>query len=269
MLRKCINLGIKLASVAATMALPACKGAPTTRLDEASRPITGKTGVVGIEAARAFNQLSPADKDALKQKKVLFGHQSVGKNLIDGAQAIGFPFQAVDSGASFATVKWGDAVIQKNGDPLRKFASFKELVLAKGMGATVDVAAMKLCWIDFESGTDSAALLAKYDADVKAMRAAHPNLRILHVTPPLTTDEAKLNEQRWKFGRLLIEKYRGEGIVLDLAEVMAAQADGGLCEKRGAPRLCDEWASDSGHLNGPGSERAAKAFVVAVQRLLS
>lgn len=246
-----------------------CKQSPPVKIDEASRPLAGKTGVVGLEAMRAYAQLTDADKEALRKKRVFFGHQSVGKNLIDGARAIGFPFTKAEDSAAFAAVTWGDAPVDRNGDPLRKIASFKRYVADQKIGGAVDVASFKFCWIDFESGTDVPGLLAKYDAEVSALAAANPKLKIVHVTPPLTTNDPGANEVRWRFGRALVEKYRGQGIVFDLAEVVATQNDGTLCDKRGTPRMCDEWASDEGHLNGPGSERAAKAFVVAVSRVLS
>jgi len=268
MIRKAIKLGFKVVGVASAVAMSACKSTPPTKIDVTSRPTTGKTGVVGLEGIRGFASLSSADLDALRSKKVFFGHQSVGQNLIDGARAIGFPFSHVEDGASFATVSWGDAKIDKNGDPLRKFTSFKTLIADKGIGAKVDVATMKLCWIDFESGTDVGSLLAKYDADVQALRAANPKLQLLHMTPPLTTSDPGLNAVRWKFGRAMIDKYRTDGLIFDLAEVIATGEDGTLCEKRGAPRLCDGWSSDEGHLNDAGSQRAAKAFVAAVKRLV-
>ncbi len=268
MIRQAIKLGFKVVGVASAVAMGACKSTPPTKIDVSSRPLTGRTGVVGLEAVRAFGTLAPADLEALRTKKVFFGHQSVGQNLVDGARAIGFPFSRVEDGAAFSTASWGDAKIDKNGDPQRKVTSFRMLVGEKGIGAKVDVAAMKLCWIDFESGTDLPALLGKYDEAVQALRAANPKLQILHITPPLTTSDPSLNERRWKFGRAMIDKYRTDGLVLDLAEIIATTDDGGLCEKRGAPRLCDGWSSDEGHLNDAGSQRAAKAFVVAVKRLV-
>ena len=268
MIRKAIQLGFKVVGVASAVAMGACKSTPPTKIDVTSRPTTGKTGVVGLEGVRAYGALSPADLDALRAKKVFFGHQSVGQNLVDGARAIGFPFTRVEDGAAFATVAWGDGKIDKNGDPVRKFASWKALVGDKGIGARVDVAAMKLCWIDFDSGSDVPGLLAKYDAVVVALRAQTPKLQILHITPPLTTSDPAQNAIRWKFGRALIEKYRSDGLVFDLAEVIATTDEGGLCEKRGAPRLCDSWSSDEGHLNDAGSQRAARAFVVAIKRLV-
>jgi hypothetical protein len=89
------------------------------------------------------------------------------------------------------------------------------------------------------------------------------------VTPPLTTDEARLDEVRWRFGRALVGRYRATGLVLDLAEVISTRPDGTVCSTRGAPRLCDEYAADSGHLNAEGAARAAKAFVFALHRLLA
>lgn len=252
---------------ALVVTLAGCDNAPPMKIDDSARPLAGKTGVVGVEAMRAYDKLTPADKDRLRQRKVFFGHQSVGQNLVDGAKAIGFPFQSVDSGSAYDKATWGEGKVDTNGNPQLKISSFKAFLQAKGIGNAVEVAGFKFCWIDFKSDTDGAALLGKYDDEVKALKAAFPKLAILHMTPPLTTDEPKLNEVRWKFGRSLLDRYKGDGLVVDLAEVISTKTDGTVCAKKGTPRLCDEWSSDEGHLNGAGSERAAKAFVVALQRL--
>jgi hypothetical protein len=264
---------MKLASVAAALVLPSCrdvpsKDTPVSWLDVSKRQLAGKTGVVGIEAERAFTALSASDKDALKQRKVFFGHQSVGQNLVDGARMIGFPFARVTSGAELAATPWGEAKIDKNRAPLEKISSFHTFLTDKGMGA-VDVAGFKFCWIDFNANSNVDDLLAKYDAEVKLAKEKFPALRILHITPPLTTNEPKLNAIRWQFGRALVARYKNDGLVLDLAEVVSTTADGGVCERGGSPRMCTAWALDRGHLNAVGSQRAARAFVIAVHRLLN
>ncbi|MCC7540592.1 MAG: SGNH/GDSL hydrolase family protein [Deltaproteobacteria bacterium] len=261
-----------LSSALAVTASSACRSSPPPPpVDSASRPIEGRYGVVGIEGIRGFDGLSAAQREQLKQRRIFWGHQSVGANVMDGTKALGFPFAQVRSGSDFETVRWGEAAVAENGDPERKIRSFDAFIAGRGMGARVEAASFKFCWIDFEDTTDVTALLNRYDAQIRRTQERNPNLRILHVTPPLTTDEPELNAIRWRYGRDLITRYSEDGLVFDLAELMATQANGAFCWADGAPRLCDEWApeGDNGHLNARGSQRAGKAFLHAFWRLFS
>ena len=227
------------------------------------------TGVVSNEGVGAFERLPAERLAALKQRRVLWGHQSVGENLIEGARQLGWEFRAVGSGADYGEARWGEAGVAENGDPERKIRSFVALMTSDGIGRRVEAASFKFCWVDFEDGTDVTGLLDDYDAAVRDLQARFPDVRFLHVTPPLTTDEPELNGRRWRFGRELIQRHRGSGLVFDLAAVISTDAAGQQCRSGNQRRLCPGWASDSGHLNDAGAKRAAKAFLYAFYRLLS
>lgn len=230
---------------------------------------TGAIGVVANEGVAAFDRLSPEQLGALKQRRVLWGHQSVGENLISGARSLGFEFRPVRSGQDYSEARWGESSVEENGDPERKIRSFVTLLTTDGIGPRVEAASFKLCWVDFSDATDVDELLDDYDAAMQGLSRRYPGVRLLHVTPPLTTDEAELNGRRWRFGRELIRRHRDSGLVFDLAAVISTDGEGQQCKSGNQRRLCPSWASDSGHLDEEGSRRAAKAFLYAFYRLLS
>ncbi|MBI2892535.1 MAG: hypothetical protein HYY06_03220, partial [Deltaproteobacteria bacterium] len=200
-------------------------------------------------------------------RRLFWGHQSVGENLIQGSSALGYSWGEASRASDYDEgTTWGHGSIGENGDPEGKIRAFVSLMDDAGLADAVDAASFKFCWIDFEQGTNVAALLDDALAAVAGVEARHPDLRILLVTPPLTTDEPALNAMRWDYGRRMLDRASDDHVVFDLAAVISTDSRGQACTSGGARRLCDEWASDNGHLTEAGSERAAKAFLYAFSR---
>lgn len=248
----------------------ACKrGEPPSPINLATRTaLTGSTGVVGVEGIAAFDRLTPAELTRLRSANVLWGHQSVGRDLIGGANALGFPFTTVSAAADYGRVHLGEALIAENRDPERKIRSFNELFVGRTIGSAVQVAAFKFCWIDFNSDTDLDALLTHYTQAVEQAQQRYPTVRFFHVTPPITSDEPRENRIRVEFGRRLRERFAARAVVLDLSEIQSTRDDGSRCVRDRAPVLCDTYRSDEGHFNPDGARRAAKAFLFAIARSL-
>lgn len=245
--------------------LGACRGSPAVNL-EPSKDAKGSAtsvahGVVGSSAIGLFDALAPDQRDRIKNERVFFGHQSVGENIIAGAESLGFQFEAATSKDDYTQPKLGAAHLPANGEPLRKMANFETFVNAIGVA---DVAAMKLCWIDFTPDSDVNELQTTYVSTINDLIAKNPKTTFVHITPPLTTDAPNLNRARIAYGNWMKSTYGSIAVVFDLGEVISTRPDGTACEDGGSRRLCPEYASDSGHLNALGQERAAKAFLYAV-----
>ena len=60
--------------------------------------------------------------------------------------------------------------------------------MRSGLGQHVDVAMMKLCYVDINSGTDVDALFATYRTTMAALQREVPGVTFIHVTVPLTTE---------------------------------------------------------------------------------
>ncbi len=248
-------------------ALAACGGVGTTA------PPAG-------EHWPALSDVSAAQWQRLASRKVFFGHQSVGGNILGGVRAvladhpeIGLRLVTSRSPAGVSGGALVDASVGSNGDPAGKIADFAA-VLAGGLGPAGGVATYKFCYVDVEAGTDVAALLAAHRATVSSIRAAHPEVTIVHMTMPLMTSAASgidAEARRVEYNRLLVEAYQGREPVFDLARVESSHADGSRSYvSRGAEQvftLADEWSADGGHLNAAGSRRVAEQFLIFLARL--
>ncbi len=228
--------------------------------------------------------------DAVKQRlqaiassTVLFGHQSVGGNVLDGLrgvareQGVELRIAELSSAAELRPGTFGHVLVAANGDPRRKLASF---TTALG-GGDPDVALVKFCYVDFDANTDARALFAEYQATLRALRAKHPRTAFVHVTVPLAADEGfakslakKLlgktsgavpaNARREEFNALLRSAFAAEPL-FDLARVESTDPSGravsAKLDGKVVPMLADAYTDDGGHLNAAGSRRAALALV--------
>jgi hypothetical protein len=227
-----------------------------------------------------------ADLERIAQRRIFFGHQSVGVNLLDGikqlATTAGVPVQVVEvtsaSGVKPATI--GHTFIARNGDPFQKIQSFEQ---AMGLQSTgLDVALMKFCYVDFNSDTDVKALFARYRATIDALRAKNPGTTFVHVTAPLTVVYGGLkaslkklfgqapygimeNMRREQYNTLLRQTYQGREPIFDLARVESTAPNGAAVsvEWKGSvvPVLDSEYTDDGGHLNTVGKLRSARELI--------
>jgi len=215
---------------------------------------------------------------AIAGKAIFFGHQSVGSNILAGLESLmgtvsGGPEPSIVSTRSAAAMGPGvlaESGIGENAYPLGKIDDFV-FVLNGGVAAKVDVALMKFCFIDFFDGAPywpgggtPATLFARYQAEMAALRATHPGLRIVHVTAPLYQSPTgnETNVRREAFSSLMRAAYAGKEPVFDLALVESTHPDGTRArDPAGTPTLADEYTDDGGHLNALGKERAARALV--------
>lgn len=211
------------------------------------------------------------------EPRVFFGHQSVGQDVLDGVRRLarrGAPVPAIQ-----------DALIGQNEDPLAKIADFDARVRG-GIGQQVDVAMMKLCYIDVTAATDVPALFDTYRTTMSALERDHPEVAFVHVTVPLTTERggltrlrAKLtgntrygaeeNVVRERLNSLIRAEYAADRL-FDLAAVESTRPDGtrvgGRRDESDYFALYDGYASDLGHLNATGAEVAAAAWLATVTR---
>jgi hypothetical protein len=233
---------------------------------------------------------SAADLAAVAGARVLFGHKSVGANLLGGIaplyQAAGVPAprvvearEPVDTTTPFLA----HTHVGQNRDPLGKLKDFEGL-LDGPLGEAVDVALVKLCYADVDAGTDVEGLFRRYTETMDGIAARHPGLRLVYTTVPLTTDrswkarvKAALgsgdrrgpadNLARHRYNTLVRERYGQTGRLFDIAAVEAT-LDGPAMVRRLDGReyhvLNRDLSSDAGHLNPRGARAAAAEFVRVV-----
>jgi hypothetical protein len=233
---------------------------------------------------------------AVSSKRIFFGHQSVGGNILDGLQEVakgsgGGGLNIVESSDPKALEKpaIAHALIGKNEEPSSKIAAFQKAMEA--LGDKADVAFYKFCYVDFDASTDVEKLFGEYQASHDALRSKYPKTTFVHLTTPLTTiqtgpkawlkrltgsgawGEAE-NVKRHQFNELLRKTYGPGGKnepVFDLAKAEATHADGRLNtferEGRQIPYLIPGYTYDSGHLNQEGKVKVARELLTFLAAL--
>lgn len=243
--------------------------------------MAGSSGAARAQGVSAPRVPAPGVAATLASRRVFFGHQSVGKNLLDGLAGVpGVRMVEVGEGAPLAAPALGHALVGRNTEPRTKLADFERLVAA-GPAAGADVALMKFCYVDVDASTDVQALFADYQATYARLAAANPRVRLAHVTVPLTVvqrgPKASLkrllgrpvwgereNAQRHAFNELLRAEYGGKAPLFDLAALEAQHPDGSperyTLAGRQLPALVPAYSDDGEHLNADGRARLGAAF---------
>lgn len=224
--------------------------------------------------------------EMVSSKRVLFAHQSVGMNVLAGLEVL-----AKEEGVSLAVKELSPGAplapglthffVGENERPEGKLEHFAA-TLEKTPG--VELALLKLCYVDFSPDTDVAALFAKYQATHDALKAKFPSVEFVHVTAPLTVVQsgfkafakrltgsapwgARENVKRHQFNELVRKTY-GSARLFDLAAVESNGTDACTFERDGKtwPCLRSSWTDDGGHLNSKGQREVARAFVDALTK---
>jgi lysophospholipase L1-like esterase len=248
--------------------------------------------VIAVTTATAAGEAvgDPTVREGLARlggRTIFFGHQSVGMNVLDGLQVL-----ATREGADvrIAELKPGVPVrpgtiahawVGENQRPLTKIDEFARALDAIP-APDIDVALVKLCYVDFTPDTDAAAIMARYQAAIADLRRRHPQTTFVHVTAPLSTVQggAKAmlkrvmgkqpyglveNVRREEYNALLRQAYRGKEPFFDLARVESTAPDGRVetVEWKGGrvPVLVSAYTEDGGHLNEDGRIRAARELL--------
>ncbi|WP_159501563.1 hypothetical protein [Microbacterium sp. 18062] len=234
-----------------------------------------------------------AELEAAARTRVLFGHQSVGGNVLDGVDAL---YEAEGVAAPPVTEVHADgrgaldddaflahAHVGVNGDPFTKLDDLARLVDGP-LGDGVDLALVKFCYLDVTAPTDVQALFDEYVHVVEGLERRKPGIRFLHATVPLTTDRswrASLkavlgdddqagpadNIARYRYNELVRERYADSGRLFDIAAVEATLAQHPTIRSEDGVEyfvLNRALAADAGHLNELGSAEAAAELVRVV-----
>ena len=237
----------------------------------------GSQAALAKESAVVVDEALKRDLLTLRGAQLFFGHQSVGRNILDGVAAL--------SREAGIELSLGEGSIGENQQPGSKFEAWARRA---EQGGTEQLFAMKLCYVDIQQETDGAAVLADYQRAVARVRQARPGIKVLHITTPLTTPgtglknwlkrtlgrsiwEDQVNARRLAYNRALREAFPGEPF-FDLAAVESTRPDGSreehVVDGVPVPMLWPGYASDEGHLNEEGQRVAARAFIAALAQAL-
>ncbi len=229
----------------------------------------------------------------LAQKKIYFGHQSVGKNIIDGLAEIvqqnshiNLNIRETSDSAHFSMPVFAHARVGKNTQPDSKIEAFTHAVESE-IGNQADIAFFKFCYVDISFDSDVPRIFKNYTSALVHLEKSFPQTTFVHVTVPLTAYQppalSKLkriiklllglpvggiddNIKRHDFNELMRKEYGKKGNLFDLARIESTLPDGTRCVFRKSgktfPVLLDEYTADGGHLNQKGRSIIAEQLLI-------
>ncbi len=218
--------------------------------------------------------------DSLSQKKIFFGHQSVGSNILNGIASITSEIPNIQLNIKetkdpndFSIPIFAHSKVGKNMDPISKCDDFKR-IMKNGIGDKVDIAFFKFCYVDIDSHTDIQLLFKYYSQTLSQLQNDYPKVKFIHTTVPLKSNSAgfktaikKLldrpmdngNIKRNQYNQLVREAYGQQNTIFDLAYYESAYQD---VKMNQSSVLLPEYTSDGGHLNDIGSRIIGKQLLL-------
>lgn len=236
--------------------------------------------------------VDPVAWEALARRRIFFGHQSVGRNIMDGVRdilqdhpEIGLRVVQTDDASSVSGPAFIEGRVGANRDPASKTDAFAR-VIERSFGAG-DIALHKYCYVDVGRDTNVEQLFGRYATAMSELARVHPDVTFVHVTVPLTTSrggpgqqlrtllgrptEIALNLKRGRFNQLMRETYAGREPLFDLALLESITSEGLRSHTRYGSRtvyrLAPEWTYDNGHLNEAGRRLVAEQLLILLAGL--
>ncbi len=233
----------------------------------------------------------------LAEKKIYFGHQSVGYNILQGVKEI----QEQNPEITLRIVETRDgsegsgalhhSKIGSNGKPFAKIKDFQELV-ADNFDGQADIAFFKFCFVDMEDGADISAIFSQYKQTMADLEKKYPDTVFVHITVPLLKKEEtgvlhqlkktfrkkkksffdnRHNVVRNNYNKLLMEQYQNQQPFFDLARIESTDRQGQreyfTVDGKENYALVPEYTNDGGHLSGTGRAVVAEQFLIFLASL--
>jgi hypothetical protein len=242
----------------------------------------------------SIKDVSVSKWEKLAQKKIYFGHQSVGHNIIEGIRDlikeysdISLNIVETSNQANFELGIFAHSKVGKNMDPISKIYEFKTF-MNNGLGGKADKAFFKFCYIDINPKTHVEHLFAEYKNTMLQLKLNYPKTKFIHVTIPLKIVQTgprawikklmgrpiggyKDNIKRNQFNDLLRTAYREKEPIFDLALVESTYSDGSRqkfqFKGNSYHALIPEYSYDGRHLNQKGRKIVAEQLLIYMANL--
>jgi hypothetical protein len=244
---------------------------------------------------KTINDVPDDQWNLLNTKKIYFGHQSVGFNIVDGIKDVmaknpkiklnlveSFDFNDANGEGVFLHSRIGE-----NMKPETKIDDFINKI-ETGIGNKADIAFFKLCYVDIDNSTDIDNVFINYKNKMEHLAAVFPNTRFLHLTIPLNTKpkepegiirkakefvktiigRGRMDDgiAKLSFNEKIRSTYSNEGNLFDLALSEATDKNGKvnnvLKQNQKIEFLIDEYTYDGGHLNETGRVKIAEDLLL-------
>ena len=249
----------------------------------------------------SIKDIQAAKWEKLSQKKIYFGHQSVGFNIIDGIKDLmkenpQIKLNIVETAdqSDFKLGLFAHSRVGKNVDPKSKIDEFAKFI-NNGIGGKADAAALKFCYVDIRTDADTKIVFTNYSDSLSQLIKKFPDTKFVHITVPLTSKPIGLqglirsakdaikkiigrpvrgvddNIKRNEYNKMLRKEHEGKGSLFDIAKIQSTFPDGTRCtfNKDGKTyySMVPEYTNDGGHLNGLGRKRVAEQLLILLANL--
>ncbi|MGI0484807.1 hypothetical protein ACN4EK_05160 [Pantanalinema rosaneae CENA516] len=257
-------------------------------------------------ASPGIDRVSSDYWQKLAQQRILFGHASVGGNIVAGIQELQNQHPEITLDIIASDTPWTvnrSGLIhfylgsqfhpnQSSNSAVAKIEAFSYLIESR-IKDSVDIALFKLCWADIHSNTDVDDLFLDYKTTIAKLIQDFPQTTFVQVTTPLVaepggtmaiknwlkqllgkspsrlSDNVKINQ----LNDLIRSEYTGKTPIFDLAAIESTRPDGTrqTFSVEGNPyfSLAPNYTSDMGHLNQAGRKLVAEQFLVFLAELAS
>ncbi len=235
---------------------------------------------------------------ALAGKKIFFGHQAVGSDILDGIKQIDAQYDFINlhivevNDAAFGSGPvFLHAQIGQCPDAFSKIKDF-EKIMDRLADEKIDVAFMKLCHADIKWEYDTDGIFIAYKKAIGELKARYPKVLFLHIAVPLCSkpkgarilrETAKFftgrpgiwddNQRRQQYNDKLIEVFGRGDPLFDLAAAESTDQRGlrHYVIKDGEKifLLLPGYAIDIGGLNETGKRIIAERFLVYLAELVN
>lgn len=224
------------------------------------------------------------------EKRIYFGHQSVGLNILDGIGDILKEHQGVElkivkttDPSALSSPVFAHSMIGENEDPALKIKDF-ERSMDSGIGGKAEIAFFKFCYVDITKNTDIEEIFIAYKTAMQRLKEKYPNTQFVHLTAPLSLSAPSLkgwikgmlgrednNIKKHVFNEMLRREYEGRDPLFDLAAIESTYPDGSRASftSNGTTyySLVPHYTSDSGHLNETGRKIMAAQLLKFLSKL--
>ena len=233
----------------------------------------------------------------LAEKKIFFGHQSVGFNIIDGLKDvmkehdyITLNIVETNDPANFDQPIFAHARVGHNLDPTSKINAFRD-IMDNGVGNKADIAFFKFCYVDVMRDSEPKQIFNQYTGAMNELSRRYSQTTFLHVTVPVrsVSRSAKKvaksfikkligrpgvfedNVKRWEYNALLNDAYGKQQKFFDLALTETVSLNGFRAYmKKGDQKvfiMLPQYTTDGGHLNEEGRKIVAEQLLIVLAEL--
>jgi len=237
----------------------------------------------------------------LSHRRILFGHQSVGFNIVEGMKDIlkenpQIKMNIIESATPWEVKKPSFIHFQigENTIPRSKMNAFLNTI-QKDTGEIADIAFFKFCFVDITSNTDVYKLFDDYKSTMESLNKAFPKTTFVYFTEPLTSEPSGVkgfarsakylleqlmqgktnnfsdNIRRNQFNELLKKQYEGRTPIFDIAKIESTFPDGQRSvfseNSKNYFSLVQDYTDDGGHLNKFGRKIVAEQLLIFLAKL--